>query len=273
MSKHAARRSSSDYGLAREDAFDVPAAVLCTICGASDCAGCSPKDEESGVVAIIPWERPGAGVMSRLFATAKASTVGAEAFFSALPDGEINPAVQFAVLAEVLAVASMAAILVPIAALVLPKLALSIVLDAAARKTAAHVALFGVPGLALWMVAAHVTHGAALDRGARKQGAPSQRRRAVRFGLYACGWDLMTGPLGAVATLFSTGVRATVNLLDAAMHAPSTSSVAFLQGVYRLAPEALVKARRSGTLAAVAIAILTGLAFLALVTIAALSSL
>jgi len=47
------------------DAFDVPAAVLCAVCGQADCSGCSPADEQaSGVMAIVPWERPG-GMLKR----------------------------------------------------------------------------------------------------------------------------------------------------------------------------------------------------------------
>ena len=80
---------------------DVPAAVLCAFCGRGDCTGCGGADEQaSGIVAIVPWERPGAGTWSRLFATAKLTTVGAESFFSALPDGEASPALRFAVVAE-----------------------------------------------------------------------------------------------------------------------------------------------------------------------------
>ena len=74
---------------------------------------------------IVPWERSGA-LWTRLWATAKATTLGAEAFFAVLPDGEIPPAMRFAVLAELLAVLSIATILVPLAALVLPGLALEV---------------------------------------------------------------------------------------------------------------------------------------------------
>jgi len=180
--------------------FDVPAAVLCAFCGQSDCAGCLPSDQaSSGVVAIIPWERPGAGGWSRLWATANATTQGADSFFSALPDGDVSPALRFAMLAEVLAVASLIALAVPLAALALPSLALEVVQSPALRGNALRWLLIGVPLLATWMVIAHATHGVALDVGASRQGARPQRRRALRFGLYACGWDLMTMPLGSYA--------------------------------------------------------------------------
>ena len=40
--------------------FEVPAAVLCALCGQADCPGCTAATEhESGVLAIVPWERSG----------------------------------------------------------------------------------------------------------------------------------------------------------------------------------------------------------------------
>ncbi|MFT3770085.1 MAG: hypothetical protein QM820_32045 [Minicystis sp.] len=239
--------------------FDVPAAVLCATCGQADCPGCTAAtDQESGVIAIVPWERSGA-TWTRLWATATATTRGAEAFFAVLPDGEIPSAMRFAVLAELLAVASMALLLIPLLAVALPGLALAVIADPALRWHAARWIVLGVPAIALWMVAAHVTHGAALDAGARRLGARPQRRRAVRFGLYACGWDLMSGPLGAVVTLASQGLRATLELGELAVRAPGRSSRALLQGVYQLSPANLPRARRAGTIAALLIAIASGL--------------
>ena len=108
------------------DSFDVPAAVLCAFCGAADCAGCgAASDTESGVLAIIPWERTNAGIWSRLWSTANAATQGADSFFAVLPDGEIPAAMRFAVLAELLAVVSIVALLGTLFARALPGLALA----------------------------------------------------------------------------------------------------------------------------------------------------
>ncbi len=230
--------------------FEIPAAVLCATCGQADCPGCTAASEnESGVVAIVPWERSGA-VWTRLWATAKATTQGADAFFAVLPDGEIPPAMRFAVLAELLAVLSMAVILVPLAVLVLPGLALQVVQSPALRVSAMRWFGLGVPTLALWMVFAHITHGAALDAGARRQGARPARRRAMRFGLYACGWDLMSGPLGALVMLITRGLRDAVEVAELAMRVPGRASAALLSGVYQLPPDKVVRARRTGTIAA-----------------------
>lgn len=244
------------------DIFDVPAAVLCARCGQPDCTGCEdPADEGSGVVAIVPWERPG-GTWKRLWATARATTLTADQFFAALPDGPVRPAAGFALLAELLAVASMLALLLPFFALALPGLAAAIVSDPRLRLKALFWLAVAVPALAGWMVLAHAAHGVALDAGARRHGARSQSRRALRFGLYACGWDLMSGPLGALAAAFSEGRKAASAALTASMRVPARATVALLQGVYSLPPPVALRARRYGTRAAVLMTIGSALCIL-----------
>jgi hypothetical protein len=248
--------------------FDIPAAVLCATCGQADCPGCTTASEnESGVVAIVPWERSGA-VWTRLWATANATTQGAEAFFAVLPDGEIPPAMRFALIAELLAVLSMATLLVPLLVLVLPNLALEIARSPALRVSALEWFGLGVPALALWMIVAHVTHGAALDAGAHRQGARRERRRAMRFGLYACGWDLMAGPLGALVMLFTRGLRDAVEVAELAMRVPGRASAALLTGVYQLPSDKVARARRAGSVAAALIALTSAGLFAAAVAIA-----
>jgi len=214
--------------------------------------GCEdPADlEGSGVVAIVPWERSGT-TWQRLWGTARATTVSADTFFSALPDGPVRPAAGFAVLAELLAVASMFVMLVPILALALPGLAAAIVTDPNVRLRALFWTALAIPCLALWMVVAHAAHGVALDAGARRNGGRSQRRRALRFGLYACGWDLMSGPIGALASAFSEGRKAAGQALSASMRVPTRATMALLQGVYALSPNNAQRARKWGSWAAV----------------------
>jgi hypothetical protein len=129
----------------------------------------------------------------------------------------------------------------------------------------------GVPALALWMVVAHATHGAALDAAARRRGARPQRRRALRFGLYACGWDLMAGPLGAIVTLLSSGKGALSATLAAAARAPFRSSAALLRGVYALYGDEARKANRTGFAAAIALSIVTGMSIVGIVLLKAWS--
>jgi hypothetical protein len=263
-SKAANARRESGRAKPDDDAvdslFDVPAAVLCATCGQADCPGCGLGDDTaSGVVAIVPWERQAGGTWSRLWETAKATTHGADTFFAAMPDGELQPAVRFALLAELLAVTSMLMLFVPLLALALPRLALVIIGDPSAQSLVFRLLVIGIPILAIWMVAAHATHGAALDLGARRVGARGERRRALRFGLYACGWDLMVGPLGALVMLFERGWRSLGELLGESMTVPGRASLALLQGVYRLSPRDAARARGAGTVAAAAIALVSGI--------------
>lgn len=245
------------------DIYDVPAAVLCARCGQPDCMGCEdPAElEGSGLVAIVPWERPGT-TWQRLWSTARATTLSADTFFAALPDGPVRTAASFAVLAELLAVTSMFTLLVPVIALALPQLAAAIVSDPRMRVRAVFWVAVAIPALAGWMVMAHAAHGYALDVGARRLGARSQRRRAIRFGLYACGWDLMSGPLGALAAAFAEGRKAAGEAISASMRVPSRATAALLQGVYSLAPIQVTRARKWGTGAAIVVTIVSALVVL-----------
>src|SRR5215831_14900865 len=117
------------------DSVDVPAAVVCALCGRGDCPGCvEERTGASGVIAIIPWERPQSPWPSRFFATVQATTRGAEGFFCALPDGAVSPAFRFALLAEIVAVSSTAAVLAPLAVLSVPGLLLRFVSNGTTRE-------------------------------------------------------------------------------------------------------------------------------------------
>jgi hypothetical protein len=88
--------------------------------------------------------------------------------------------------------------------------------------------------LATILVAAHVVHGWALDRGARRSGARGATTRALRFGLYATGWDLVAGPLGAIVVAVKEGLRRALSIGTILMGLPGRSTRAFLRGCYRL---------------------------------------
>src|SRR5215471_13397709 len=79
---------------------DVPAAVLCMVCGRTDCTGCSPPDRAR--LGATPWEKQEGSAWRRLWLTARLATVDGEAFFGALPDGSVTAALGFAFSCEVL---------------------------------------------------------------------------------------------------------------------------------------------------------------------------
>jgi len=220
---------------ASADFAEVPATVVCALCGDPDCVGCAEERSRSGVISIVAWERPGPG-LARLWATAKAASQNAEAFFEALPDGPVAPALRFAFVAELCASASMLAVLGGGAAALL--VLLGIFPDGLSISLALRAALVAVTGLTALLVGAHATHGYALDLGARRvTHGPGALTRALRFGLYAAGWDLMLGPVGFVVLLMREGPRAALRLPAIARRLPTRSSVAFLRGAYRVEEE------------------------------------
>lgn len=217
------------------DSFDeVPAAVLCARCGQADCSGSCDEVLASGVFVLIPWERLDGPWQKRLFATARATTVEPEAFFERLPDGPVVPALFFALAAEMLAaLALMTTVLVPVA-LLFHETAAAVLFDSEARRSLGTLVVAGAPVLALVLVLAHAVHGLSIDLGARREGAKGSRTRALRFGLYATGWDLVVGPLGLVVLAVSEGPRAALRIGSSVGRLPSRATRAFLRSAYKL---------------------------------------
>jgi hypothetical protein len=237
------------------DAMDVPAAVVCAVCGSGDCPGCTYEQTgQSGVVAIVPWERPTMAPLSRLFATVQATTQGAETFFFAVPDGSVAPALTFAVLSEGCAVFSMAVVIAPIAVAVLPG-ASAFLASPANRQIVLAAATVGILGFTALLVGAHALHGVLLGN--------RSRRRALRAGLYACGWDFGASPAGVVFAVLHGGAGSVVSLVRASISAPRRGMDAALEGIFQTRGAAASRVRRRAVLIAmaasvVAVVVLTG---------------
>ncbi|HKQ71021.1 MAG TPA: hypothetical protein VJT73_16860 [Polyangiaceae bacterium] len=220
------------------DSIDVPAAVVCTQCGRGDCSGCSEENTgASGVIAIVPWERASAPWGTRFFATVQATTRGAESFFCALPDGAVSPAFRFAVIAETFAVASTALVIAPLTVLGIPGLLLRFLTSGSTRVIVGLSTTVGILGFTLLLVSAHALHGLAL-------GGAASRSRALRLGLYACGWDFGSSPAGVVAGAFSGGPRAAFALIGSSVTAPSRAVDAALSGIFERDGDEARKAKR-----------------------------
>lgn len=249
--------------------MDVPAAVVCALCGDPGCLGGCVEEttQTSGIVAIVPWERPGSAP-GRLWGTAKLSTLGSESFFAALPDGELAAPLRFALLAEALAVLGMAVVAIPVVLAFAPWLFEAVSRDPWLRAWLVKLLSFGMPGLALLMVVLHSLHGVSLDLGARRVGARARPTRGLRFGLYSCGWDLVTLPAGIGVLAVTDGFRAARRAMPMSLTVPRLATRAFLRGVYQLDDEASARASKramwvAGSLALVACT-LFGVAMVAL---------
>jgi len=261
----AARRAEREAPPAEEpwDQVDVPAAVVCALCGDPGCGGCALEStSRSGIVAIVPWERPGGTVAGRLWATARATTRDPESFFGALPDGPVGPAFGFAVLTELVAASTWGLAWGAALVAVFPRWCKHVALDPHDRGLALRVVVAALPAFACLLVAAHAAHGVSLDRGAHRTGAPRSRRRALRFGLYATGWDLVIGPLGAVVLAFKEGASAATEVLRLGAGLPTRSAKAFLRGVYALDAQRTAVALRTSYVAAVVATVLAAIVVL-----------
>lgn len=230
------RSANDEFGL---ELLDVPAAVVCATCGRPDCAGCLVEEptHPSGIVAVIPWERPGLSLLTRLWATARVATLQPRSFFAVLPDGEIAPALAFAVIAELCAVLGLGCVFGAALALVFPELASAALYDPVLRDLLARGVAMGLPALALFMVSLHALHGLTLDSSARRAGS-KRRGRGARFGLYACSWDLVTLPLGLLLLAVTDGLRATIKAAPLSVNAPLYAAEAYISGVHGLDKEA-----------------------------------
>jgi len=253
------------------DSVEVPAAVVCARCGKPDCPGCESLDETtlpSGIISIVPWERPGQSTWVKLWLTARATTRSAPQFFQSLPPGDHAPAFLFAVVAELCAVVSWALLLGVLLVLPAPDVALRWLADPHGQMILLRVFLVGTLGFTAVLVVGHAVYGAALDAGARRAGARSHASQALRYGLYAAGWDLLTSPLGFIVALVGEGPRAAAGLVTVSMGLPGRAATAFLRGIYRLEDPGLTHARNHGTAVAVGLSVVGAVAVLVLLVAA-----
>jgi hypothetical protein len=236
------------------DSVEVPAAVVCARCGRPDCPGCESLEENtlpSGVISIVPWERPGMSAWSRIWSTARAATRAAPQFFESLPPGDLGPAIRFAVLSELAAIVSWTLVLSLLLIAIAPSLAWSVLQHPRGQAIALRLLLVGTLGFTTVLVGGHLLYGLALDTGARRCGARPHRSQAMRYGLYSTGWDILTSPIGFLVSLVGEGPRATAALVPLAVDVPGKAATAFLRGIYKLDEPALGRARRFGTAIAV----------------------
>jgi hypothetical protein len=235
------------------DLVEVPATVVCAVCGNPDCLGCGFEEptNASGVVAIIPWERPGVAFFRRLWQTSTLATIHARTFFGSLPDGDVSPALAFALVCETIAVTGLGIAGALLALLFLPALPSLMLEDPQLRRTVLRGVAAGISVLMFAMVSVHAAHGVALDLAARRFGG-TRTGRGLRFGLYACGWDLITLPFGLLATALVDGIAAARRAAPLGLTAPLQAAEAYLVGLHGLTPETARRAaRRAAYLTAV----------------------
>jgi len=179
----------------------VPAIAVCATCGDPSCPGHDFElSGERPIRRTFAWEDGETPTMRALWRTAIASTTDLELWVRASTrgDGGIGPSFTFALACEAMAVAS-TCLPLAVGGVALAWMAthsasaIWTVLAIAARVSAVFVPM---------MIVIHVAYQWSLARAGDRLGAKASKGAAVRAGLYACGWDLATGPAGVLASLF-----------------------------------------------------------------------
>lgn len=179
---------------------DVPAIAVCAQCGDPSCPG--HDFEQSGerpIHRLLAWEDGETPPVRSLWRTAMTSASDLELWVRASRStgNGIQPALTFAIACELVAVAATCGPLAILGGV----LAWYFTHDAAAVLTVlslvGRIALVFVPT----MIVIHLVHQWVIAREGGKLGTPIARAASIRAGLYACGWDLATGPAGILAPL------------------------------------------------------------------------
>lgn len=215
------------------DSFDFPAAVLCAKCRSPDCPGCAITERPPP--GSVPWEVGTTASWTALWSTARSSTVDGESFFAKLPSGRLGAALFFASLCELLAIGSVAVVLVPLAYALSPAMIHSLWETGAGGRVGLWM-LSAVVGLSAVMVLLHLLWGAGLELGLRLQGHPVRLSWTLRYALYACGWDLLTSPFGLVTSSITRGLAQGLRDVRAGVRIPRHATRAYLL-LARCAPE------------------------------------
>lgn len=223
------------------DDDDVPPAVQCARCRRVDCPGCSAsKQAEPHDDPALPWETNAGSLHQRLWRTALVTSLLPARTFGELSDGRLAPAFAFAFLAETVALASLAVVAALCGFLLAPDLWLSF--------AQSPIVVFGGAALVLaaagLMVGLHALWGVCLELGARSPEGSLKLRHGMRFGLYACGWDLLTSPAGVVEGIISRGPRRAFGPIAAATRVPMPAMRAYFALCRKLDPAAQRRAER-----------------------------
>jgi hypothetical protein len=220
-----------------------PPVAFCARCGLGACSGCAPQSLPPPT--CLPWEDSPRPWLDRLWQTALTSSTEPERIFGKLGSGRVTPALGFAALAETLALGSLVLVGGVALWLVSPELAGQLLRD----REAVTAGLGLLAGSVLLMLLLHVLWGVSLDLGAGYGGGRIDLRHGARFGLYACGWDLMTSPIGLFWSLLIAGPLQGLGAVGAAARAAWPAQRAYLESCRGYAADA----RRRGVRLAVVV--------------------
>jgi hypothetical protein len=270
----AARRIEKELESSPE-LLDIPGASVCVHCGDADCSGtCVQNQLASGIIETIAWERPSSlhnrgSLLWRHWLTSRKACVEPEVFLLRMHEGSVGAALSFGIVAETIAVGSFALPWGLLAWLLAPGLLRTVAQDPVLSKMAVRAVGYGLPSLAILLVLAHAVHGLGTYLGAKRAGAVQGMdqgwRAALRFGLYACAWDITISPFGALMLLLTAGPKATLATLKLGRGLPTRSTLAFLRARYGLDGAPMKRALWTSYVAAIAVTLVLTVIILALI--------
>lgn len=206
---------------------EIPPAIACAHCGDPNCEGCSEKEPEvpsQRALSPLPWEERESRFFSRLVETSELSATRPEVVFGRLSAGRISIALSFAVWCEFLAVGSFTIVWGLGFYAMFPFITRQMLSSPAVLILIASILL----GLISFVIFIHALWGVGLEWGIARAGGKADMNRGIRFGLYACGWDLLTSPAGVLFEWRRVGFRTTFSHLRAATRSPRASLRAYL---------------------------------------------
>jgi hypothetical protein len=195
----AKRNDARDVARELAELPDVPAIAVCATCGDPGCPG-HDLHEVSGERPIhrsFAWEDGETPALRALWRTAMASASDVDLWIraSTLDDAGVAPAFTFALAVEIAAVAATCVPLAIAASIATWSLTHDRWLATSMIALVARVGAVFVPV----MIAVHVVYQAMIARGGARRGRAVAGAKVLRAGLFSCGWDLATGPLGVLA--------------------------------------------------------------------------
>jgi hypothetical protein len=237
--------------------LDVPPVSSCLVCGQFGCGGCAERAERASKMPplwVVPFEQPGLSWGQRLIQTAVGSTLEPGLVFGrGLRHGGKLPAFLFGLAAEFLALGSLFASIALMFAGLFPHIARELAVDPRAWLLGLLLQLVSV-GFLLFV---HWLWGVALDVGAKRPQSPSElaprawgnpapadRELGVRFGMYACGWDLITSPAGLVVLLVGLPRGTRSRAFGDALRAPRVAMRVYFREALGLPEPMAIEAER-----------------------------
>jgi len=214
--------------------LDIPPAIACARCGQSSCEGCQLASSvpPSGLLGEqepggkLPWETwAGGPYLKRLIVTAAVTVHPDQECFKTREVGPVGRALHFAIVAEGCAIASFAVPWALAFAAVFPEFSW----DLLQSPQVLWVALLLLPLMTAFVVGIHVLWGVLLEWAIQLRGIRPAYKLGQRFGLYACGWDLIASPAGILLLWWVSDRRAVLRALGHARRVPRRAVFAYLE--------------------------------------------